>query len=58
MPHPSITYPERSKEVVEFAEEFKEQNMESSPGHTFGVFQNQLFSVSQDMLCTLQDRAL
>lgn len=66
MPHPSTTYSERSKED-EFAEEVKEHKsifkshfsdrvgMESSPGYTSGVSQNQVFSVLQDVLGTSLD---
>lgn len=68
MPYPS-TNSERSKEN-EFAEEVKEHKsifkwhfsdrvgMESSPGYTSGVSQNQVFSVLQDVLGTSQDWAL
>lgn len=67
MPHPSTTYSERSKEEDEFAEEVKKHKtilkshfsdrvgMESSPGYTSGVSENQVFSILQDVLSTLQD---
>jgi len=65
--HPSFTYSEGSKEEDEFAEEVKKHKsilkshfsdrvgMESSPGYTTGVPQNQVSSILQDMLSTLQD---